>query len=103
MYNRQKKATELKAAELSEEMQRIIDRAQELIDATADEVDDKVRSARSALMRGLDSARNESGRLYGRAMDKAAEADEYIRDQPYYAIAGVFAAGLFMGWLMSRK
>ena len=45
MYNRQKKAVELKAAELSEEMQRIIDRAQELIDATADEVDDKVKSA----------------------------------------------------------
>ena len=31
-------------AEISEEMQRIIERAQELIDATADEVDDKVKS-----------------------------------------------------------
>lgn len=90
-------------AEISEEMQRIIDRAQELIDATADEVDDKVKSARSALIRGLDSARNESGRFYERAADRAAEADEYIRDRPYYAMAGVFITGLFMGWLMSRK
>ena len=98
MYNRQKKT-----AELNEEMQRIIDRAQELIDATADEVDDKVKTARSALMRGLDSARYESDRLYERAVDRAHDAAEYIRDKPYYAIAGVFAAGLFMGWLMSRK
>ncbi len=98
MYNRHRKT-----AEISEEMQRIIDRAQELVDATADEVDDKVKTARNALMRGMDSAKYESGRLYDRAVDKASEADDYIHDKPYYAIAGVFAAGLFMGWLMSRK
>ena len=55
-------------AEISEEMQRIIERAQELIDATADEVDDKVKSARNALIRGLDNARNESGRFYERGI-----------------------------------
>jgi len=90
-------------AEISEEMQRIIERAQELIDATADEVDDKVKSARNALIRGLDNVRNESGRFYERAVDRASEVDEYIRDRPYHAMAGVFITGLFMGWLMSRR
>jgi ElaB/YqjD/DUF883 family membrane-anchored ribosome-binding protein len=69
--------------DINAEIQRLIDRAQELIDATADEADDKVKAARSALMRGLDSAREESGRLYDRAVDKASEADEYIHDKPY--------------------
>ncbi len=90
-------------ADISEEMQRIIARAQELIDATADEADDTIKSARSALMRGLDNVRQESGRFYERAADRAAEADDYIHDKPYYAMAGVFAIGLFMGWLMSRR
>ena len=89
--------------ELQKEMQRIIARAQELIDATAGEVDDKVAMARKALMHGLDNAKQESGKLYGRALDKAHEADEFLHEKPYYALGGMVAAGLFMGWLLSKK
>jgi ElaB/YqjD/DUF883 family membrane-anchored ribosome-binding protein len=91
------------AKTMSNEMQHIIDHAQALVEATAGEVDDRIKSARAALKERLESAKSEFGDLEDGLLEKVQAADELIHAKPYYAIGGSFITGLLLGWLMLRK
>jgi ElaB/YqjD/DUF883 family membrane-anchored ribosome-binding protein len=88
---------------MSQEMQSIMDRAHALVDATSGELDDRIKSARAALMERLESAKGDYGKLEAQLLDKVQAADEFIHVKPYYAIGGTFIGGLLLGWFMSRK
>lgn len=88
---------------MEKEMHKMIEHAQALIDATSDEVDDHIKSARAALLERLDSAKKEYGEIEEKVMAKVQSADEFIHAKPYYAIGGSFIVGLLFGWSMSRK
>lgn len=88
---------------MEKEMHNIMEHAQALIDATSDEVDDHIKSARSALRERLESARKEYGEIEGKVLAKAQSADAFIHEKPYYAIGGSFIVGLLFGWALSRK
>ncbi|EPR41439.1 protein of unknown function DUF883 ElaB [Desulfovibrio sp. X2] len=88
---------------MSREFRSIITHAQALVDATTDEVDDRVKSARDELAKRLDDAKEEYGVLKEHLREDVRAADELIHAKPYYAIGGTFVAGLLLGWLMSRK
>ena len=88
---------------MSEEMQHIISQARALVEATSGEVDERIKSARAALVDGLESTRGGYGAIEDRILDKVQAADELIHIKPYYAIGGTFVAGLLLGWFMSRK
>jgi len=88
---------------MSREMHYIKDHARALVDATSGELDDRIKSARTALKERLESARGEYGELEGQLLDKARASDEFIHAKPYYAMAGTFVTGLLLGWFMSRK
>jgi ElaB/YqjD/DUF883 family membrane-anchored ribosome-binding protein len=85
------------------ELQQILDHAQALVDATSGELDDRIKSARTALKERLETAKSEYGELEDRLLDKVQAADEFIHEKPYYAIGGTLIAGLFLGWIMFRK
>ncbi len=88
---------------MNKETQQILKHAQALVDATSEEVDDRVKAARSALNERLESIKSEYGELEDRLLGKAQAADEFVHKKPYYAIGGTLLAGLFLGWLISRK
>lgn len=88
---------------MSQEMHNIMDHAHALVDATSGEVDERIKSARTALKERLASAKGDYGQLEAQLMDKAQAADEFIHAKPYYAIGGTFIGGLLLGWFMSRK
>lgn len=88
---------------LSRQMHDIITHAQSLVDATSDELDDRIKSARSALRERLASAQDEYGVIENRLAAKVKQADELIHAKPYYAIGGSFLAGLLFGWAITRK
>ena len=81
----------------------MMEHAQALIDATSDEVDDHIKSARLALRERLESARKEYGEIEENVLAKAQSADDFIRAKPYYAIGGSFIVGLLIGWSMSKR
>lgn len=88
---------------MSQEMQNIMDRAHALVDATSGELDERIKSARTALKERLESAKGDYGKLEEQLLDKVQAADEFIHVKPYYAIGGTFIGGLLLGWFMSRK
>lgn len=88
---------------MSDTMQHIMDQARALGDATSGEVDERIKSARSALKEGLNVVKSKSDALEDRFLDQIKDADKFIHVNPYYAIGGTFLAGLLLGWLISRK
>ena len=88
---------------MSQEMHYIIDHAHALVDATSGELDERIKSARTALKERLESAKGDYGDLEAQLLDKVQAADEFIHVKPYSAIGGTFVAGLLLGWFMSRK
>lgn len=88
---------------MSQELQNIIDHARELVDATSGDLDERIKSARSALKERLDSVKGDYGSLEDQIVDKVQAADEFIHVKPYYAIGTTFVAGLLLGWFMTRK
>jgi ElaB/YqjD/DUF883 family membrane-anchored ribosome-binding protein len=88
---------------MSREMKYVMDHASALVDATAGELDDRIKSARAALKERLDATKSECGNLEDQFLDTVQVADKFIHVKPYYAIGGTFIGGLLMGWFMSRK
>ena len=88
---------------MNKEMHYILDHAHALVNATAGELDERIKTARAALKERLESVKGEYGELEGRLMEEVKAVDEFIHVKPYYAIGGTFITGLFMGWLLSRK
>lgn len=88
---------------LHADLSRLIDHAQALVDATAGELDDRIKSARTALKDKLESAKFDTADMQAKVRDKVELADEMVHVKPYHAIGGMFMAGLILGWFMSRK
>lgn len=84
------------------ELQQLIDRAQQLVDVTADKLDESVQGARDSLLIGLEDARWRAAELEESVRAKADQAEDYVREKPYQAVGVSFVAGLFVGWLMSK-
>ena len=88
---------------MGKEMQNIMKHAYALVDATSEELDDQIKSARVALKELLESARADYGETENSLLDKVQAADEFIHVKPYYPIGGAFIAGLLLGCCMSKK
>ncbi|MBN1548722.1 MAG: DUF883 family protein [Syntrophaceae bacterium] len=95
--------TQDNAKTMRKEMHQILDHAQALVDATSGEMDDRIKSARTALKKRLESAKSEYGELEERLLDKVQVVDEFVHAKPYHVIGGTLLSGLFLGWFMSRK
>jgi ElaB/YqjD/DUF883 family membrane-anchored ribosome-binding protein len=97
------KTTQDDSKTLRQEMQEIMNQAHALVDATSGELDDRIKSARAALVERLNLSQGSIGRMETQILDKVQAADEFVHVKPYYAIGGTFVGGLLLGWFMSRK
>lgn len=88
---------------MGREIHHLLRQAQALVDATADEQEARVRSARDALAGRLESAKDAYSRVEGRFLDKVRATDAVIHKKPYYAVGGACLGGLLLGWLLARK
>ena len=87
----------------SKDMRDIIDQAKALVDATAGEVDERIKQAREELLERLESGRFDYAELREKVRENVQAADELVHAKPYYAIGATFVSGLQLGWLMSRR
>ncbi len=87
-----------KAAETSimSDLKAVIDDAEELLRATADQAGPKVREVRERAEESLATAREH-------LKDAGAEIDSQVRANPWAAVGIAAGVGLIVGILLSRK
>jgi ElaB/YqjD/DUF883 family membrane-anchored ribosome-binding protein len=81
--------------------------AEDLLKATAGDVSDKAKEARSRVAAALERAKSTYSHLQEQtiagAKAAAKKADVVIRDHPYESIGVAFGVGLLIGVLIGRK
>ena len=87
---------------LANDLKAIARDAEDLIKATAGEVSEKAKEARSRLMVALESAKGRCEELQEKAVAGAKATDKIIRDHPYESIGIAFGVGVLIGVLVGR-
>jgi len=87
---------ETPSRDLMEELRAVIDDAEELLRATADQAGPKVQEARA---RAEESLRQAKERILG----AGSELDSKVRANPWAAVGVAAGVGLILGILLSRK
>ena len=77
--------------------------AEELIKATAGELNDKTKEARLRLKNTLNAAKESCEALEGKALNSVKAADRKIRTYPYESIGIALGVGLVLGVLIGRR
>ena len=80
----------------------VIHDAEALIKATAGDLGDRAREARSRLGVSLEQARENFHRVEDRALEGAKATDKVIREHPYESLGVAFGVGLLVGLLVGR-
>jgi ElaB/YqjD/DUF883 family membrane-anchored ribosome-binding protein len=89
---------------LKRELQDLADGARDLLAATTDSAEDKVRQARVRLGEAMESSRDVLDRLTDRAGTAARAADGHLRDHPYIPVVVALGLGaLLAAVLLSGK
>jgi len=98
---------QVSASTLIDDLTAVIRDAESLLRATAAQTGDRVEEIRA---RAEETVRNAKARLAGveeqaleRARVLAGDADQYVRGNPWQAVAIAAGAGLLIGLLMSRR
>jgi ElaB/YqjD/DUF883 family membrane-anchored ribosome-binding protein len=87
----------------AEDLKALLHEAEQALSATAGEAGDKFDELRDRLRAALDSGRYSFDRLRHEATLRAKQADQLVRDNPYYAIGIAAGVGAIVGILASRS
>jgi ElaB/YqjD/DUF883 family membrane-anchored ribosome-binding protein len=100
-------AEPVSATQLVDDLTAVIREAESLLRATAAQTGERVEEIRA---RAEETVRSAKARLAGveeqaleRARVFAGDADEYVRGNPWQAVAIAAGAGLLLGLLLSRR
>lgn len=91
---------------LMQDLQLVVSDAEELLRATAGQAGEKVSAARERIQESLSVARARLGDAQEAMIEKTKQAaratDEYVHDNPWYAVGIAAGVGLVVGMLISR-
>lgn len=81
--------------------------AESLLRATADDVSEKAKEARTRLMAAVEKAKSSYDDMQAQGIESAREAarraDETIRSHPYESLGVAFGIGVLLGALIRRR
>jgi ElaB/YqjD/DUF883 family membrane-anchored ribosome-binding protein len=80
----------------------IAESARELLAATTDSAEDKVRHARAKLGEAMESSREVFDRISDRASTAARAADDQLRDHPYVPVMVALGLGALLAIILLR-
>jgi ElaB/YqjD/DUF883 family membrane-anchored ribosome-binding protein len=88
---------------LVKDLRLVVQDAEDLIRATAGEMNEKTKQARARLAQTLEKAKDTAQQLQTTAVEKAKVADEVIREHPYESMGIAFGIGLLLGVFVNRR
>ena len=95
--------TVMNTEQLVAELRLLSRNAEELLEATAGDLTDKAKEARTRLRKTLESAKDGCDRLQEKAVAGVKATDQVIREHPYQSIGVAFGVGLLVGVLAMRR
>lgn len=105
--NMEKAQSDMARERIKSDLETLTRDAEELLKATAGDVSEKAKEARSRVTAALERAKatcNQwSEQTVATAKAAAKKADVVIRDHPYESIGVAFGVGLLIGVLVARK
>ena len=84
----------------AENLQALLHEAEQALSDTAG---DKFDDLRERLRVAVDSSKDTFARIRGQAVRRAKQADQLVRDNPYYSIGIAAGIGAIIGILVSRS
>jgi ElaB/YqjD/DUF883 family membrane-anchored ribosome-binding protein len=81
----------------------VVQDAEDLIKATAGDIQEKTREARARLAGALVVAKESLSRAEEAAAEGARVTEAWVREYPYPSLALAFLAGIFIGAVLSRR
>jgi ElaB/YqjD/DUF883 family membrane-anchored ribosome-binding protein len=88
---------------VKEDLRVLVRDAEELLKATAGDVSEKAKEARSRLAETLEKAKATCQRLQSKTVAAAKATDKIIRDHPYESMGVAFGLGLLIGVVVARR
>jgi ElaB/YqjD/DUF883 family membrane-anchored ribosome-binding protein len=87
----------------SPDLGQLAEEASALLAATADLTGEQIGAARQRLTAALERGRHLYGKVHDQTLKVAHAADKSVHESPYQAIAVAAAAGLLLGYVISRR
>jgi ElaB/YqjD/DUF883 family membrane-anchored ribosome-binding protein len=87
---------------LMDDLSNLVNDAELLLRATADDVNEKTREARQRLVATLERAKAAAAELRRRTVNAANQVDALVRDHPYESILTAVTVGAVVGFLFAR-
>ena len=94
---------EASAEKLLADLRSLAHEADELLQASVGQTEDKMTELRSRLTDALESAKASCHRMEERALAGAKAADRAIREHPYESLGVAFGVGILIGVLVGRR
>ena len=88
---------------LASDLKKVMRDAEDLLNATAGQANEKVSEVRARLANALESAKGTSADMQDKTVEVAKIADKVIREHPYESIGVAFGVGVLLGTLINRK
>ncbi len=87
----------------SEDLKALLHEAEQALSNTADSAGEKFDELRSRLREALDSGKFSLDRIRAEAIRRGKQADQLVRDNPYYAVGIAAGVGALIGILVARS
>jgi ElaB/YqjD/DUF883 family membrane-anchored ribosome-binding protein len=94
---------EVTLGKLVQDFKVVMQDAEGLLKASAGELGERAREARTRLASSLQSAKANMHKVEERALAGARATDKVIREHPYQSIGVAFGVGLLIGVLVARR
>jgi ElaB/YqjD/DUF883 family membrane-anchored ribosome-binding protein len=99
--------SEVTAGKLVDDLRVLVADAEALLAATAGDLSDRAKAARRKAAESIENGRARleelESDLAARAEAVAADATEYVRENPWQSVGIAAAVGLFVGVLLGRR
>lgn len=90
-------------AHTADDLKALLQEAEQSLSHTAGEAGDKFDELRSRLRTALDNGRYSLEQIREEATRRAKQADQLVRENPYYAVGIAAGIGAVIGILVSRS
>jgi ElaB/YqjD/DUF883 family membrane-anchored ribosome-binding protein len=101
--NMEQARTDVSREKVKEDLRALVRDSEALLKATASDMSDKTKEARSRLSEALERAKATCHRLEEQTIATAKATDKVIREHPYESLGIAFGVGLLIGVLVGRR